>query len=304
MDAFPKIFSFGTRYVENIFDDEVEVTEKVDGSQIGFCNSSKYGLVTRSKGRIFEVPDKMFEAGAEVIRSLYDNGQLPKDYAFYGEYLRVPDHNTLAYGRIPTNHIALFGVQDPNGNFLEHYKIRDWADKLGLDCVSLIYFGKLSTLEQIKDLMSQESFLGKARIEGVVVKNYHKPYLYSGSGKVFNIMCAKYVSEAFKEVHRESWGPKHSNVDKWSAYKEGFKTEARWRKAIEHLRDDGKLLNEPKDIGPLIKELYRDIEEECKEEIKEFLWNLHKDEVMRKAVYGFPEFYKQYLVEKTFERKE
>lgn len=31
--AFPKIFSLGTNYIQDIFKEEVEVTEKVDGSQ-------------------------------------------------------------------------------------------------------------------------------------------------------------------------------------------------------------------------------------------------------------------------------
>ena len=46
---FPKIFTIGTRYVQNIFDDEVEITEKIDGSQFCFgkINSTVY---VRSKG--------------------------------------------------------------------------------------------------------------------------------------------------------------------------------------------------------------------------------------------------------------
>lgn len=34
--AFPKIFALGTQYTEGIFDSEVEITEKIDGSQFNF----------------------------------------------------------------------------------------------------------------------------------------------------------------------------------------------------------------------------------------------------------------------------
>ena len=34
--AFPKIFAIGQDYIKDIFDGEVEVTEKIDGSQFVF----------------------------------------------------------------------------------------------------------------------------------------------------------------------------------------------------------------------------------------------------------------------------
>lgn len=34
--AFPKILHLGDKAIRDIFDEEVEITEKVDGSQFGF----------------------------------------------------------------------------------------------------------------------------------------------------------------------------------------------------------------------------------------------------------------------------
>ena len=36
---------------------------------------------------------------------------------------------------------------------------------------------------------------------------------------------------------------------------EGLRTEARWRKAVQHLREEGRLERSPKDIGALLVEL-------------------------------------------------
>lgn len=298
MESFPKIFALGTRYVEKIFDDEVEVTEKIDGSQIGFGQIGGR-LVTRSKGRIFDTPDSLFSLGFDVITNLFDAGKIPEGYKFYGEYLSKPKHNTLSYTRTPTNYICLFGVQHPDGHFLSHEHIRYWGETLNLDTVPLLYWGRVRDYTHFSDLMDTESYLGGARIEGVVVKNYNKPYMYSGAGKVFDIMCGKYVSEAFKEVHRKNWSGEHTAKGKWEVYREQFSTPARWEKAIQHLRDDGRLLSEPKDIGPLVKEIYRDIEEECKQEAMEVLWNIHKESLMKSAIYGFPEWYKKKLIEES-----
>lgn len=48
---------------------------------------------------------------------------------------------------------------------------------------------------------------------------------------------------------------------------DSYRTEARWQKAVQHLRDEGKLLGEPKDIGPLMAEIWRDLVEEEKAEL-------------------------------------
>jgi hypothetical protein len=48
--AFPKIFAIGQDYIKDIFDGEVEVTEKIDGSQFVFGKLAGE-LYFRSKGK-------------------------------------------------------------------------------------------------------------------------------------------------------------------------------------------------------------------------------------------------------------
>jgi hypothetical protein len=117
---------------------------------------------------------------------------------------------------------------------------------------------------------------------------------------VFPIMCGKYVSEEYKE-RAGDWKKDHTNIGQWEGYKMSYCTQARWLKAIQHLRDDGLLRGAPQDIGPLIKEVQRDITEEHEEEIKNFLWKHFGKEVLRVASHGLPEFYKNYLMEGNHE---
>ena len=51
----------------------------------------------------------------------------------------------------------------------------------------------------------------------------------------------------------------------------------------------------PVDIGRLIKEVRLDITLEEKENIKEELWDIYKDDFLRNAVFGLPEWYKKKL---------
>lgn len=295
---FPKIFALGTKYIGSIFDEPVEVTEKVDGSQFGF-GWWQDTLYVRSKGQVLtegNVPD-MFELGWEYVHSIAD--RLPENTFFYGEYLNRPKHNNLRYDRVPENNIALFAMMDETGTFLPYEDIQRAADHLHVSVVPRLFTGKVSMADDLYELLNHDSFLGGAKIEGFVVKNYKEYWL---GQQIVPIMCGKYVSEAYKEQAR-SWHKKHTGNGKWEEYRDSFVTEARWQKAVQHLREIDVLDGSPKDIGLLIKELVRDVEEECKEDIKEALWGYFGKDVLRLITRGFPEWYKRSLLEQSFEEE-
>ena len=77
---------------------------------------------------------------------------------------------------------------------------------------------------------------------------------------------------------------------------QGFKSEARWQKAIIHLKEKGILENSPKDIGKLILEIQKDIKEEEQEDIKNYLYKFIIKDILRKSTQGFPEWYKEQLL--------
>ena len=290
LKSFPKISHLGTKYVSTIFDEDVEITEKIDGSQ--FCFGKVEGeVVMRSKGaEIFpDNPPKMFSKAVDVVLNL----DLPEGIAFYGEYLSKPKHNILAYERVPKNHIALFGVLDIARDTMFNLRmgLAEWADKFGLGVVPLLYSGPADADLAIK-LLDHDSILGNTKIEGVVVKNYKDCFI---ADRVYPIMAAKYVSERFKEVHSKSWSKTHTGKGKWETLIDNYRTEARWQKAVQHLRDNDTLLCEPKDIGGLIAEVQRDIEEEEMDKIKTFLWREFGSELLRRSTAGLPEWYKEQL---------
>jgi len=266
-----------------------------------FCFGKIKGEVyVRSKGAqlFFENPDKMFSEAVDYIDSIQD--KIADNTIYFSEYLKKPRHNILKYDRIPKNHLILFGVSDNTGTFFKksYENIAKVAEELGIEAVPLIYKGKVSKPEEIFKLVEKDSILGGTKVEGVVVKNYKQPFLLGG--QPIPLMMGKYVSEKFKEVHRENWGKDHTAGGRWQTFKESFKTEARWEKSIQHLKEKGELENSPRDIGKLIKEIKNDIAEEEKENIKDFLWKEFGDEVLRGSTKGFPEYYKERLLKKSF----
>lgn len=297
--AFPKIFQVGTRYVQNIFEDNVIIEEKIDGSQFSFFIKDGE-LICRSKGKIQEIgcPDKLFQEAIDYLKSI--KSHIPQNFVFYCEYLKKPKHNTLAYNRIPKNHLILFGIHDLTKDIFiyDRYDLSVFAHKLQIEIIPTLFEGKIKSSEELMKFLEKESILGGQKIEGIVVKNYKKDLIVGG--QIIPIMCAKFVSEEFKEVHQKTWKKENTSGGKWESFKEQYRTEARWNKAIIHLKEKGELDSSPKDIGKLMKEVQTDISEECKEEIKNFLWKQWGQELLKNAVKGLPEYYKEKLVKESF----
>jgi hypothetical protein len=142
------------------------------------------------------------------------------------------------------------------------------------------------------------SILGGQAIEGVVVK----PKNYDLYGTDKKVLMGKFVSEAFKEVHRKQWGESNpSTKDIISRIGDEYRTAARWNKSIQHLREAGRLVNDVQDIGPIIKEIPEDVLKECEEEIKEKLFKYAWPHIRRSLHSGFPEYYKELLLKRSFE---
>lgn len=298
MNSYPKIHSLGTKYVQDIFMEPVEITEKLDGSQIGWGKVDGE-FVVRSKGTIInkDNPDNLFQEGVAYLKSIVS--KIPDNMFFYGEYFKRPKHNTLCYDRIPKHHIALFGVLSLPDLFSSDYRlIEEWAEIFDIEPIPLLHRGMITSKEQYESLMDSVSILGRAKIEGIVIKNYQRS-LVINQNYVQPITCAKLVSEEFKEVHRGRWKDEETKGGKLEQFYNQFRTPARWAKAVQHLRERGELTDTPKDIGALFKEVSIDIEAEEKEFIMEQLYLMHKKDLLKHATHGMPEWYKMEIASQS-----
>lgn len=290
--SYGKILTLGAVYTQNALKGEVIVQEKVDGSQFRFGINDEGDLVISSKGAHIDIenPPQLFTEGVDYVKQLNLSVNCPNDTYFYAEYLQKPRHNTLNYDRIPKNHIVLFDVLE-GGQWADRKRLEEWAGVLNVDVIPILYQGEATT-ETITGLLSVISYLGGQTIEGVVVKNYNEKILYAGSEQT---LFTKYVREEFKEMHSKNpdW---MSGKDKLQALFMDYATEARWHKAVQHLRDANQLEQSPRDIGKLIKEVPADILSESEEEIKNRLWALYKGDFMKIVTRGLPQWYKDQLM--------
>lgn len=294
--SYSSIFALGHKALGHDFlAGPVLVEEKVDGSQFSFAVNYEGQILLRSKGKDMhpDAPEKMFALGAEQVKAMAPD--LTPGWTYRGEYFQKPKHNTIAYSRIPERHIILFDIDRGGQNYLNPDEKRTEAGRLGLEVVPTFHEGPLTSLDELKTLLERESCLGGAKPEGFVIKRYDR------FGEDKKTLMAKYVTEAFKEVHEKEWKAANpSRMDVVQGLIVKYKSEARWQKALQHLRDAGALEGSPKDIGMLLREIPNDVRKECEQDIKDALFTYAWPHIQRGITAGFPQWYKDQLAQEAF----
>jgi hypothetical protein len=297
--SYPKIYAVGHAVLRKrqFFTEELQLEAKCDGSQFSFgVFDGEIKCKSKNKQLYLEAPDKMFIQAVETVKRLAP--VLHDGWTYRAEYLQKPKHNVLRYNRVPKQHLIIFDINIGEEDYLSYADKKAEADRIGLETVELLGYKKISSPDDIKDLLETESMLGGTKIEGIVCKQYN--IWDPTTGK---LLFAKYVSEAFKEKHIKDW--KNSNPSKKDIVQqlgESFQNEAVWRKAVQHLREVGELEEDPRDIGKLIKLVQQDIEEEWAEDIKERLYSAFSKNIKGIAIRGLPEWYKGQLLNLQFEK--
>lgn len=302
--SYGSIYNLGHRAVKELLSVPHYVEEKVDGSQFSFgrfdVEDGEPELRIRRKGCVMNIdaPEKMFNKAAETVKALAS--VLHPGWTYRGEYLARSKHNVLAYDRVPERHIILFDIARGEEDYLLPLEKLQEAQRIGLECVPLLATGtpvQPVTYDDIRRLLDTESRLGGQKIEGVVIKQF-EPSLFGLDKK---LLMGKFVSEALKEVHGSEWRKANpTRTDIVDALVALYCTPARWNKAVQHLREAGKLDGSPRDIGAILKEAQADIERECREEIQGRLYAHFSKAILRGAIAGLPEWYKEQLLKAQF----
>jgi hypothetical protein len=308
------IFNIGHPAIKSLFTVPVQLQEKVDGSFFAFGMFPSEQLVggewvpdpehlelkIRSKGAMMPVqaPQAMFKPVTNAVVKRLE--LLKPGWQYRGETLCKPKHNALAYERVPKDNIILFDICTDEETYLGYDELKAEADRLDFECVPQLYTGMVKDAEQFRNLLNTTSILGGQLIEGVVIKPLTPLY-----GLDKKLLMGKFVSEAFREVHKKAWGesnPKSGDI--LQRLGDMYASQARWQKALQRLREADKIINAPQDIGLLMQEVAPDIKKECSEEIKEYLFKWAWPHIARMAIRDLPEWYKNLLLIQQFEKEQ
>lgn len=310
---YPKVFELGHVALGRLFDGEVVVEEKVDGSQfriavredaihIGSKNVDDIALI-HWDGEVerLRLPEQ-FELGVESVAELVRGNKafwlgLNKELTIFAEYLKEPRHNTLVYRRVPRNHIMVFDMA-VGKEFLFPSTAKELAKSLGFEFANILYEGEAKP-QDLKPYLKARPLLGGEKIEGIVVKNYHQTYDPKYSWWVGAPLVGKWVNSEFREVNDKNWKQmKKAETIDWVVSR--YLTEARLAKSVQHLRDEGRLENTMSDLKYLLPEFAKDILEEEGEAIKEILFKMFKKKLSHKANSFVATTYKRWLENSLF----
>lgn len=293
--SYPKSLNAGHKGVDGLLSAPVSVQEKIDGSQFSFGIIDDVLLMRSRNQMIEEMNPGMFREAAEAVYSIRD--KLISNWTYRAEYLSKPKHNTLAYSRVPNNHLILFDIDMGYEHYMSWEYMAQVGALLGLETVPQLASGVV-TLEDVKEFMTRDSCLGGTTIEGVVFKPLD--YVVGADGKR---MQMKYVSESFKAKHGKDWKDRNpAGKDIIQSIATQLRTQGWWEVAIARLAERGALAHEPKDIGAIIKEVNEIITEREEDSyfIHDALYEWAKKDVFRASTRGLAEWYKERLLEEAF----
>lgn len=305
MFKYPKILHIGAPLVETIFFNEVEITEKVDGSQCRIELTEDSVMVGSKNQGVADYG--MFEIAHDQGKRIHEETDwrtLGSEVTLFCEFLEKPKHNTIKYDRVPRNHLYLFGAMV--GSTHDHMVtggLIEIAEHLEIDPPNVISNGRIESVEELKELMTHESYLGGSLVEGVVAKNYSRTYdplQVHSQAYVGYPMAAKYVRDDFTRSNAKQWNTlsRKKGVD---SLVDMFFVEARFRKTIQHLCDEGSIEYQKKDLKYLIPEFFDDLMDEKKEEMTRMIMGEVFKALKKRASGYVVKAWIDYLAERQFE---
>ena len=254
--------------------DIISITTKIDGA-----NSSISWDETTGKLEVFSRTNLLDSPGA--LRGFYDYIKTevePKTdwskydgYVFFGEW--CVGHSIKSYNKDWFNKWRIYDIwSKTTGCYLSQLTVKDICREIGIEYIEELYYGPFISWDHCRSFIGKSTAYGPEQ-EGIVVKNQSKLGLDTRDS-----VYIKIVDEKFKE-HMANKGHKQKEVDpekqaalaKATELVESVVTEARVRKMICKLMDEGQLPSEiqPKDMGSVMKLLPKLIYDDVLKEEKE-----------------------------------
>jgi len=272
---YPKIHALGYRGTEDLSSSVVFVSEKLDGSNVSIHRTID-GLRLASRTRWIDSESKQFGAFLLWVAEHKQHlmmGLRPGE-AVWGEFCN--NHNVLQYSN--KSPFVMFDFSEhiptiyPEAGSCEVYSFKaptKWGPILedrGLSFIPQVQWKYFNNLVEVNDFLAELNKAGSmlgGPVEGIVIKNYDRLSSYGQP------LFVKIVNQEFKEDFRKIYAVGDSLEE--SLCQIVF-PEARFRKGVQRLKENGDHTGTVKDIGKILQIIQQDVAEESMDTIKEFLF--------------------------------
>lgn len=229
---YPKILAIGHKEISDIFLDEVIIQEKIDGANFQF-QIHEGELIFGSRNQYLSDPDKSGFIAVASVREAYTNNpdEFSPLFVYFGESMQK---HTLTYTNIPP-FIGFDVMIKTTGDFVKPDRAKELFEKMGLPFINTLgrKHGNQVTEDLLGDLINRPSAYGSEVLEGIAIKNYRRVNQYGRP------LWGKVVRDDFKETNRSTFKKLGISSDDEFKIVETFATEARIRKRILSMVNDG-----------------------------------------------------------------
>jgi len=241
----------------------VVATEKVDGccSALRLVPSrSEHEFVVQSRSCIIGPNERVKDNHGFYQWAIIQEKHLRETYtnleiSIFGEWYGAGIQNRIKYS--DEKRFIVFDV-NVAGFWLDWHNVEDVASRLGYDVVPTVHQGPFGR-EAFKPFIDCESVVAKRNgfpgqpAEGIVCRPLHTYFNNQGS-RVF----LKYKNKMFAENTSEQGGKEKPKIEGLDDFVSEVCTEERLNHVLGHLGDNP-------NIGAILKEMSKDVQEECQE---------------------------------------
>jgi atypical dual specificity phosphatase len=166
-----------TDKLEYFLNNDVQITEKVDGAQIGFSLDENFKVIVQNRSHYvnsashtqFKLLDKWIYDHTEALYQILD-----KDTILFGEWLYAK--HSISYNNLPDYFLA-FDLYNKNDKVFYNRKILEEKLKdTNVYAVRIMYEGKINK-PQILKMIEKDSDYTSGRVEGIYLKVFEDDYV-------------------------------------------------------------------------------------------------------------------------------
>lgn len=158
-----------------VFTANVQVTEKVDGANVGLALVDGEPLI-RNRNHILNKSHAARTAAKAQFNPLwnwfYENREaferLGSSFSVYGEWLMAV--HSVHYTRLPSHFLAFDVFDQETKRFVDPHKARRQLTEAGFPCVPVLHSGPVANVKQLTDMIACKSLFSDEIREGVYLK--------------------------------------------------------------------------------------------------------------------------------------
>lgn len=165
--------------LSSYYNNEVNVTEKVDGAQIGFSMDKNYKILVQNRSHYissnthsqFKILDKWIEEHSNDLYQILDENTI-----LFGEWLYMK--HSIFYDKLPDYFLA-FDLYNKKDNVFYNRKIlEDKIKDTTIKSVDVIFNGKVNK-NKLLELIQTKSKYTNSRVEGIYLKIFEGNFVSS-----------------------------------------------------------------------------------------------------------------------------